>query len=98
VGQVTAARGEVEDLFRGGRCDEAGRLGAPEEVTAPAQEVICQVIATRNVCESPPDKARILLWKGLFDGFFTRMGRAGLAGASGAHERIRTSKGFPIRS
>jgi len=58
--------------------------------------MIREVIAFRDGCESAADKTGILLWKGRFDADWLSLKSE--VESSRAHERIRTSKGCPMRS
>ena len=79
--------------------DDAGRSGAPPEIESAAEKMISEIIASCDGCEGAANEVGILLWKGRFhDEIASEFARPGAGKWSRAHERIRTSKGLPMRS
>ena len=79
--------------------DDAGSSRAPQEIESAAEKMIGEIIARGDGGEGAANEAGVLLWKSRFhDEVASEFGRARARNRSRAHERIRTSKGLPMRS
>ena len=90
-GQVATASRQIQNLRRVTRSHKPRQLGSPDKIHPATEQVIRQIVSAGNGSKGASHELRIFLGK-LRIHFFRYPEK------DGAHERTRTSTGYPIRS